>query len=800
MTLQEALYKAVHEFGKDVLTEPRLLNILNDYHGFDEMPAARIILKTMQSDGCISQIVGDVDLSKTQNSRISTRLNRLFGFDLTLVEQIINNLCFAKHSCHLNISTEVTDEDLVNGVKDEYGAIYSKDGKRLLKGIDIESYRIRPGTQVVGNEAFKYCQSLKSVIISDSVTHIGDWAFQWCNSLASINIPDSVTHIGKAAFSDCMGLKSIIIPDSVSHIGKAAFFECSALREITIHNSVTHIGERVLDECEHLTSIIIPNESKQRFLELLNAYSDKLIEQDDWEHTLSTEVTEEDLANGIIDEYGALYSSDEKRLLRGVQNTFYNNIKIGTLVICDKAFFFNSMCYFSSINIPDSVTHIGKEAFSGSQDLTSITIPKSVTHIGYNAFSGCSILSSIQVSRDNRTYDSRENCNAIIHTATNTLIAGCENTIIPKSVTHIGHYAFWGCTGLSNFTLPNSVTHIGNGAFRDCRALKSVTLPNSVAHIGDGAFYFCWALKSVTLPNSVTYIGKKAFYYCCALTSITILESVTHIGNDAFSFCSHLASITIPNSVVHLGKDVFKGCDALTKIHIPAGSYNKFKNLLPGFEDKLCESSILTVSDEDLLNGVKDQYGAHYSSDGKRLLRGINISSYCIKPGTQVICDRAFDNCYSLTNITIPDTVTHIGVGAFRDCLRLSNVSLPEGIMLLGKCAFTNCVSLRSIRLPKQISQIREETFSRCRSLQKVIIEEGMKRIGENAFTWCASLKSVELPSTLIYVGKGAFDWTPISLKIKIPTESRKRYEHLMSQYKDRLITNKQRWFSKLLP
>ena len=227
---------------------------------------------------------------------------------------------------------------------------------------------------------------------------------------------------------------------------------------------------------------------------------------------------------------------------------------------------FDSCSGLTSVTIPNSVTSIGNYAFDSCSGLTSVTIPNSVTSIGYNAFRGCSGLTSIKVESGNSVYDLRENCNAIIETATNTLISGCKNTIIPNSVTSIGYYAFSGCSGLTSITIPNSITSIGNGAFEYCSGLTSVTIPNSVTSIGDVAFYGCSGLTIVTIGNSVTSIGISAFYDCSGLTSVTIGNSVTSIGEGAFFGCSGLTSLTIPNSVTSIGDVAFWGCYDLTRI------------------------------------------------------------------------------------------------------------------------------------------------------------------------------------------------------------------------------------------
>ena len=226
--------------------------------------------------------------------------------------------------------------------------------------------------------------------------------------------------------------------------------------------------------------------------------------------------------------------------------------------------------YSGSIDIPKSVTYgkvtysvtsIGDEAFYDCSCLTSITIPSSVNSIGYQFFYGCSTLNSIKVESGNTKYDSRDNCNAIIETSSNTLIAGCKNTVIPNSVTSIGWYAFYGCTGLTSITIPNSVTSIGNGAFFGCSGLTSITIPNSVTSIGIQAFQSCSGLTSVTIPNSVTRIGDIAFMDCSGLTSITIPNSVTRIGSVAFRGCSGLVSIKVESE--NLMYDSRDNCNAI---------------------------------------------------------------------------------------------------------------------------------------------------------------------------------------------------------------------------------------------
>ena len=267
-------------------------------------------------------------------------------------------------------------------------------------------------------------------------------------------------------------------------------------------------------------------------------------------------------SDGITIYYNITSSTDNtcEVTYRGSSYSQYSNEYTGEIVIPESVTY-NGTTY--------SVTSIGHYAFFGCSDLTSITIPNSVTNIGQKVFSYCTGLTSIIVESGNTVYDSRDNCNALIETSTNTLIAGCKNTTIPNSVTSIGSYAFIGNASLTSITIPNSVTSIGDYAFRGCTGLTSIIIPNSVISIGGYAFCDCTFLTNITIGNSVTSIGSEAFSFCIRLTSI-IVES----GNAVYDSRDNCNAIietstntlivgckntTIPNSVTSIGSYAFNG-------------------------------------------------------------------------------------------------------------------------------------------------------------------------------------------------------------------------------------------------
>ncbi len=338
-------------------------------------------------------------------------------------------------------------------------------------------------------------------------------------------------------------------------------------------------------------------------------------------------------ADGVTIYYNYMNDGTELAVTYQGSSVSYSNEYQGNVVIPEKVTYMNRT---------RKVTSIGALAFCECSRLISVTIPNSVTSMGRYVFYECKSLTSISVESGNEKYDSRNNCNAIIETASNTLIAGCKNTTIPNSVTSIGDGAFFQCSSLSSITIPNSVTSIGEWAFYKCTGLTSITIPNSVTSIGYSAFYGCSGLTSIEIPNSVTSIGGSAFYQCSGLTSVTIGSGVVSIGYSAFDGADISTVVSLIENPIKIEGNTYAEYRNFSQntfnnatLYVPKGTIEKYKST-EGWKDfaKIEEIDVTNISiiipDEEhsssmyLLNGIKANDGnlgrGIYIQNGKKVL------------------------------------------------------------------------------------------------------------------------------------------------------------------------------------
>lgn len=405
-----------------------------------------------------------------------------------------------------------------------------------------------------------------------------------------------------------------------------------------------------------------------------------------------------------------------------------------------------------SVTIPRTVRSIGDYAFTLCVALKSIKIPEFLTSIGYNAFTGCSALESIVVDSDNLKFDSRNNCNAIIETQTNTILYGCKNTVIPGSVRTIGKEAFMAQVNMRNLTIPNSVRTIGEMAFELCTKLEAISIPNSVSTIGGRAFSRCFNMRSLSLGNSLEKIGYSAFSEDTCLQTVVIPNSVTDIGSEAFADCGSLETVTLPTSLEKISDALFggyyqNGCYRLKNIEIPA----TVKSIGRG------------------------------AFDGCSSLPGITLPD-----GLTYIGGAAFSGCRSLPSINIPDAVTFIGGAAFNDCVKLESVYINDLAAWCGiefneddyvwdgyheihdyqnplqqaKHLYVKNVEVTDLEIPGSVTEIKHKAFYGFQGVKRVTIPSSVVSIGSEAFDKCGNLTDITIGKSVKSVGYSAF-YTP---------------------------------------
>ena len=398
----------------------------------------------------------------------------------------------------------------------------------------------------------------------------------------------------------------------------------------------------------------------------------------------------------------------------------------------------------TSLQIPSNVLVIEDFAFSRCSGLTSLNIPENVSSIGSWSFSSCSGLKTITVDPNNKDYDSRNSCNAIIHTSTNTLVSGCIETIIPSGILIIGDHAFYGQEDLISMTIPDGVTTIGGSAFSECHNMESVVIPESVTSIQRYAFDNCKKLGSIYLPSGMTTIAEGILSGCACLKTITVPRGVSKIERIAFNRCSGLTEITFMSVVPPtISEESILGNTNNCPIYVPEGSVNAYKTA-----ENWSEYA-------DRIQGIPEERPDNeiwYTSTDGEIVTPNNLSSFgktmvsnIYKDGKGVM---AFDG-----------PLTVIGTSAFTGCSTLETIiHIGNTVKTLGWSSFSGCSNLTSVVLPSSLESIGTYSFYHCK-LKKIEFPSTLKTIGFGAFENCL-LDTVTIPESIVSIENGAFDQT----------------------------------------
>ncbi len=633
-----------------------------------------------------------------------------------------------------------------------------------------------------------------------SVTSIGMNAFYKCKELKSLDIPNSVTSIGDSAFYRCEGLTSVKIPKSVNSIGNSAFSYCGKFTKIIFESDITLSDADLYFVKKGIKYSVLDKKS----VEIMPNKAFRI------ETIYEIDPNDEDNYIKFQKEIEVLLCPEDSIVI--IPETIKAGNTFTVTSIGDDIFWGDDdKCYnIVSITIPNSVTSIGKGAFSNCENLKSINIPNSITSISNGAFAGCEYLKSINIP------------NSITSIGDGAFsYSGLTSINIPNSVTSIGKRAFKFCN-LESIKIPYSVTTIGDSAFDGCHPIKSVSIPSSVKSIGKNAFAYCDSITDITLecdidvsdadlhiiregikyavvnkksvkvtPDfkyvdykiadsygdyyyqefrlvntcpkgetiiipetitaghtfTVTSIGDSVFQDCRYIESVTIPNSVTSIGEKAFAYCPKLLSVTIPNSVTSIGDMAFYGCNHITSLTIPNSITSIGNNAFTGIKNIVYSGTAIGSPCGALTVNGYVEGDLIYSDKTKKHLTGCNPLA---------------------TEVVIPNSVISIDDAAFYNCKELESVTIGNSVKSIGKYAFENCEELTSVTIPNSVTSIGDEAFKSCLDLTSVTIGNSVTSIGEEAFYGCYGLTSVNIPESVKFIGDGAFR----SWNIKLPEET----------------------------
>ena len=394
------------------------------------------------------------------------------------------------------------------------------------------------------------------------------------------------------------------------------------------------------------------------------------------------------------------------------------------------------------VEIPDTVTAIGDEAFKNNTSMVSVSIPDSVKSIGDSAFYGCTSLLGVVIP------DSVEKTGRCAFQKCSKLASAYLP--VNEKFTMIRQWMFYSCTSLKKIVIPDNVTDIEGNAFAECTELSSVTLSKNLKTMGWQVFGNDNKLNEIEIPKSLEEcrysvnsagIDGGAFDNCANLKTVTFEEGTTEIAEGLFAGCTGIEQITIPDTVTVIESGAFGGCINLKEITVPD---NVTEIQRSAFE--YC-SSLKTAK----LSGNLESIGV-YAFDNCTSLTEVHLSNII-----KEIPSSTFSGCKKLTTINFPSTLTMIGNSAFSGCESLPEAILPSGVEKIESNAFKNCKAMKKAVVPDTVSSIGSSAFYGCEALTDITLGSKLKKIESQTFYGCTVLPSIVIPYNVTTIGDSAF-------------------------------------------
>lgn len=559
------------------------------------------------------------------------------------------------------------------------GVLFDKEKTILIKYPPAKSdtsYIVPSTVCGIGFDAFRYCNNLTEITISDNTDEmLYNLSFGGCRNLTAINANDTCRYFSSedGVLYNKDKTELLMLP-----AGKSG--------EFIVPDTVTKLGDASLWLANNITKIAVPDSVKEADCSMDNpkfviyGHSGSYIES---------------YANSnrfpFVDDYVIINNTIyDPREIFTPASSFEYTAQNGNVIITKFIGTETDVSIPISIN-GNTVVSIENKAFQNNKTIKSVIIPDSVVDIGSYAFQNCSQLTNVTLSNKIKSIDS---------------------------------YAFLGCTKLDSISIPDSVNIIGKEAFGTCTGLKSVTIPDSVTSLGDYAFYKCSNLESITIPNSITNVGNCVLKGCAKLANsqgfvisnnilcdyiesdtqsenVVIPDGIIEIGASAFATCKTINTITIPDSVSKIDRYAFSGCSNLQFVNIPDG--------------------ITVISDSTFRSCTE-------------------LTNILLPPSVTSIENFAFIDCKKINSINLPNGITKIGYSTFNGCNNLTNIKIPDSVITIETMAFRCCTGIKNIIIPNNVTNIDNKAFWGCTNLSRIIIPDSVNSIGNEVFDGCDNL------------------------------------------------------------